>query len=341
MTDRFPARPFRVSAPSTLSDMSSENLICPVLVEVERSGFVESRHRGSAVALDADGNVVRGLGAVDAPLFPRSTVKPFQAVAMLRNGLELEGELLALAAASHSGEAFHVEGAERILAEAGLTAAALGCPPDRPMDDGARREALRAGDAESPLYMNCSGKHAAMLATCRANGWPTETYLDPGHPLQSAARSTIEEFTGERVAAIGVDGCGAPLYAVTLLGLARAFHRLGTAPEGSEEAQVAAAMREYPAWTSGTRRDENDLMSDVPGLVLKCGAEGIDAFCLPDGRAGVVKIEDGAMRARTPVTVALLRALGVDTPGSASRASIPVMGGGEAVGSIRIAPDLF
>ncbi|MEO3787977.1 asparaginase [Actinocorallia sp. B10E7] len=321
--------------------MSGEMAVCPVLVEVERSGFVESRHRGTAVALGADGNVVKALGPVDAPLFPRSTVKPFQAVAMLRHGLELEGELLALAASSHSGEAFHVEGAEKILAGAGLTAADLGCPPDWPMDAGARREALRSDGEESPLFMNCSGKHAAMLATCRANGWATETYLDSGHPLQLAVRSTLEEFTGERVAAIGVDGCGAPLYGVTLLGLARAFHRLATAPEGREEARVAAAMRTYPAWTSGTRRDENDLMSQIPGLVLKCGAEGVDAFCLPDGRAGVVKIEDGAMRARTPVTVALLRTLGVDAPVLGSRAETSVTGGGRTVGSIRIAPDLF
>ncbi|MEO5873982.1 MAG: asparaginase [Streptosporangiaceae bacterium] len=197
---------------------------------------------------------------------------------------------------------------------------------------------IRAGGEASALSMNCSGKHAAMLATCALNGWPTETYLAAGHPLQRAVREVVEEFTGEPVAAVGVDGCGAPLFALSPLGLARAFRRLLQAPEVTAEHRVAAAMRAHPEWASGTRRAERTLMDAIPGLLIKCGAEGVDAFALADGRAGVVKIEDGAMRARTPVTVALLRALGVeDAPVLEELATPDLMGGPAIVGQIRLA----
>jgi L-asparaginase II len=314
------------------------DLNSPVLVEVERSGFVESRHRGIAVALNADGTEAVRLGDPEKPIFPRSTVKPFQAVALVRAGLPLEGELLALAAASHSGEKYHVTGVEKILLDAGLTADALQCPIDWPMDAAAERNVVRAGGGPSRLLMNCSGKHAAMLATCVLNAWPTETYLDAGHSLQRLVREVIEEAAGERVATVGTDGCGSPLFAISPLGLARAFRGLLRAAEGTAEHKVAAAMRAHPKWTSGTRREEKKLMHGVPGLLIKCGAEGVDAFALDDGRAGVVKIEDGAMRARTPVTVALLRALGVtDAPVLDELATTDLMGGPAVVGQIRLA----
>lgn len=301
----------------------------PVLVEVERSGFVESRHRGSAIALDADGSPALSLGGPDEPVFPRSANKPLQAVAMVRHGLGLENELLALAAASHSGEDFHVEGAQKILAGAGLTADALRCPAQWPLDI-----ELAVVREKSRLRMNCSGKHAAMLATCVVNGWPTGSYLSPEHPLQVAVRETVEELTGEQVVATGVDGCGAPLFAIGLTGLSRAFRALVLADPGTPERRVADAMRAYPEWTSGTDREERRLMDAVPGLLVKCGAEGIDAFALADGRAGAVKIDDGAMRARTPTTVATLRALGVD--GALGELStLPVHGGDSVVGEIR------
>ncbi|GLY83668.1 asparaginase [Actinoallomurus iriomotensis] len=301
----------------------------PVLVEVERSGFVESRHRGSVIALDADGSPALSLGDPDEPVFPRSANKPLQAVAMVRHGLGLENELLALAAASHSGEDFHVEGAEKILAGAGLTADALRCPAQWPLDI-----ELAVVREKSRLRMNCSGKHSAMLATCVINGWPTESYLSPEHPLQVAVRETVEELTGERIVATGVDGCGAPLFAIGLTGLSRAFRALVIAEPGTPERRVADAMRAYPEWTSGTDREERRLMDAVPGLLVKCGAEGIDAFALADGRAGAIKIDDGAMRARTPATVATLRALGV---GGAlgELATLPVHGGDSVVGEIR------
>ncbi|MGI5225425.1 asparaginase [Actinoallomurus sp. CA-142502] len=301
----------------------------PVLVEVERSGFVESRHRGSVIALDADGSPALSLGDPDEPVFPRSANKPLQAVAMVRHGLGLENELLALAAASHSGEDFHVAGAEKILAGAGLTADALRCPAQWPLDI-----ELAVVREKSRLRMNCSGKHSAMLATCVINGWPTESYLSPEHPLQVAVRETVEELAGDRIVATGVDGCGAPLFAIGLTGLSRAFRALVIAEPGTPERRVADAMRAYPEWTSGTDREERRLMDAVPGLLVKCGAEGIDAFALADGRAGAIKIDDGAMRARTPVTVATLRALGVDGA-LGELATLPVHGGDSVVGEIR------
>ncbi|WP_433180202.1 asparaginase [Actinoallomurus sp. CA-150999] len=300
----------------------------PVLVEVERSGFVESRHRGSVAALAADGSPALRIGSPDDPVFPRSANKPMQAVAMARSGLALEGELLALSSASHSGEDFHVEGAHKILTDAGLTPEALQCPPQWPLDPDV---AVRA--EKSRLRMNCSGKHAAMLATCVLNGWPTESYLEFGHPLQLAVRDTVEELTGERITAIGVDGCGAPLFAVSLTGVARALRALVIAEPGTPERRLADAMRAHPEWTSGTHRDEYRLMTAVPGLLVKCGAEGVDAFALADGRAGAIKIDDGAMRARTPVTVATLRALGAEVPDEL--ATVPLHGGDAIVGEIR------
>src|SRR3954452_2680104 len=263
-----------------------------------------------------------------------------QAVAMVRNGLGLENELLALASASHSGEDFHVDGAQKILAGAGLSADDLKCPVQWPLDF-----ELALVRERSRLRMNCSGKHAAMLATCVINDWPTESYLDVEHPLQVAVRGTVTALTGEEIVATGVDGCGAPLFAVSLTGLVRAFRALVLAEPGSPERRVADAMRAHPAWTSGTDRDERRLMDAVPGLLVKCGAEGVDAFAFGDGRAGAVKIDDGAMRARTPVTVAMLRALGVfdgaDEAVLDELSIVQVRGGNGVVGGIRPAPGAF
>jgi L-asparaginase II len=306
----------------------------PVLAEVIRSGFVESRHRGTVVALAPDGMFAFTAGSANAPVFPRSSNKPLQAVAMLRAGLPLDGELLALAAASHSGEDFHVQGVHDILDFAGLTDDDLRCPPGLPMDEPTARRLIRESDEpESRVHFNCSGKHAAMLVTCIANEWPTETYLDPEHPLQVHIRRTIEELAREPVAAIGVDGCGAPLFALTLGGVARAYRTLVRAETGTPERKVADAMRKFPSWTSGTTRDENRLMTEMPGLLLKGGAEGVDAFALPDGSAAAVKIDDGNDRARTPITVAILARLGAQPP--ADLATSAVAGGGGRVGVIR------
>jgi L-asparaginase II len=293
------------------------------------------------VVLDADGHVQRQAGEVMEPLFPRSSNKPMQAAGMLRGGLDTSGKLLALAAASHSGEDFHVAGVREILARAGLGEDALRCPPALPMDTRAQQELLRLGGNADRVHMNCSGKHAAMLATCVSAGWPTGSYLSPHHPLQAGIRGTLEDLAGERVAAVGVDGCGAPLFALSLTGVARALRAMVLAQPGSPERKVADAMRAYPDWTSGRARPESALMTAVPGLLLKSGAEGVEGFALADGRAVAYKIQDGAARARPPLTVALLRSLGVGTqPGVDSAAldrigRVPVVGGDRVVGEVR------
>jgi L-asparaginase II len=308
----------------------------PVLVEVERSGFVESRHRGSAAVLAADGSVAVRRGTIDEPIFPRSANKPMQAAAMVRCGLGLENELLALAAASHSGEDFHAEGVEKILAGAGLPASALRCPESWPLEESVAYGLARAGGRPDRIRMNCSGKHAAMLATCVLNDWPTETYLDPQHPLQQAVAETMAELSGQRPAAVGVDGCGAPLFAMSLTGVARVYRALVLADPGTPERKVADAMRAHPEWTSGSRRAERRLMAAIPGLLVKAGAEGVDAFALADGRAGAIKIDDGASRARTPLTVALLRAVGAPEHSVLRElAESPLAGGDAVVGTIR------
>jgi L-asparaginase II len=309
----------------------------PVLAEVVRSGFVECRHRGSVVGLDADGSVAFAVGVPDRPVLPRSSNKPMQAVAMLRAGLDLDGELLALACASHSGESFHLDGVRTILSGADLDESALQTPPDYPVDEVEKLAYVARGGQPMPVAMNCSGKHAAMLVTCVRNAWPTTTYRDPGHPLQGAVRSTIEDLAGESVAATGVDGCGAPLFGLTLVGLARAFRTIALAPGETPGHRVAEAIRAHPLWLGGTRRDVTRLIAGVPGLIAKDGAEGVYAAALPDGRAVALKIDDGAQRARPPVMVAALKRLGVDEPVLSELATSPLLGGGQPVGDVRFA----
>jgi L-asparaginase II len=307
----------------------------PVLAEVVRSGFVEGHHHGSLIALDEDGTTVTAIGDTVAPIFPRSANKPMQAAGMLRTGLQLDGELLALAASSHSGEQLHLDGVRRILTEAGLDVDDLQTPPDVPLDEAAREDWLRAGNRRERIVMNCSGKHAAMLATAVARGWPMQTYLDPAHPLQLAIRATIEELTAEKVTAVGVDGCGAPLFALSLAGLARAFRELVRADANTAEGRVAAAMRAHPWYVGGTGRDATLLMLGVPGLLAKDGAEGVFAAALDDGRAVALKVDDGAARARAPVLVAALRQLGIDAPVLDQLEATPILGGGRRVGYVR------
>lgn len=304
------------------------------VVELVRSGFVEGHHHGSVVALARDGSVDWAVGAVDVPVFPRSCNKPLQALGMVRLGLELEPDLLALACASHSGEAFHLEGVRRILALAGLEESALQTPDDYPFDPVERDAVLRAGGGPTPLQMNCSGKHAAMLLTCVGRGWDTATYLDPAHPLQQALRTTFEETTGEPVAAAGTDGCGAPLLSTSLVGLATAFRRLALATDGPEHA-IAEAIRRHPESVSGTRRDERALLAALPGAIGKLGAEACYVVALPDGRAVALKVDDGGDRARPVLMAAALERLGVANDAVRAVGTAPLLGGGHPVGELR------
>ncbi|MEV6959869.1 asparaginase [Streptomyces sp. NPDC051207] len=300
-----------------------------------RGGMVEGIHYGSVVVLGTDGQVRLQLGDIEAACYPRSALKPVQAVAMVRAGLPLDGELLALTAASHSGEERHVAGARRILEAAGLTEQHLRNVPDLPYEPVARDAWVREGRMPSRLAQNCSGKHAAMLYTCKLNGWSLDDYLDPGHPLQQAVAESVENLTGQRVAQVSVDGCGAPLFSISLHGLARAAARITTAAPGTPEALVADAMREHAEMVSGSGRDVAALMRAVPGLLTKDGYEGVQVAALPDGRAVAVKIADGANRARVPVTAAALARAGVDPALLTAFAGEPLFGGGRPVGTIR------
>lgn len=318
-----------------------------VLVEIVRSGFLEGVHRGTVVATDRSGELDWAVGDAEAVFLPRSCNKPPQAVAMVRAGLDLPPRLLAMACASHSGEPFHVEAVEQILRAAGLDASALQNPPDWPLDPQAARELVRAGGDRSRLHMNCSGKHAAMLATCVANGWSTDDYLAPTHPLQVLIREVFAELTGEAVGHDAVDGCGAPLLGTSSLGLARAFRSLVVSDPASPEGRVAAAIREHPTYVSGTRRDEVKFLAAVPGAIGKFGAEACHVLALADGRGFVVKIEDGGDRAR-PIALAaalersgVVAEAGVDAGMIRELGRLQLAGGAEVVGEMRPAAVLL
>jgi L-asparaginase II len=306
----------------------------PVLAHYVRSGFVESAHRASVVATSSEGTHLLALGAVDDPVFPRSSNKPLQTVAMVRAGLRMPAEHLALASASHSGEDFHVAGVRAMLTSAGLSEADLQNTPDYPVDEQSREAVIRAGGRKLPITQNCSGKHAAMLATCVVNGWDTATYREPEHPLQKAIGQTLSELTGDPIGAVAVDGCGAPVMAVTLAGLARAFGRLASADSGTAEAEVAEAIRAHPDYLGGTGRDVTALIAHTPGLIAKDGAESVYAVGLSDGRGIALKVADGYPRAKPVILAAVLRRLGVDSVALAQLESAPVLGHGEPVGAI-------
>lgn len=303
-----------------------------MLARVVRQSFVESVHHGLAVVTAPDGSVRAAWGDAATPVFPRSSLKPLQAVAMLRSGAALTGETLALACASHSGEADHLAGVRAGLAACGLDADALRNTPDLPLGEPARGDWLRAGHGPERIAQNCSGKHAGMLAACVAAGWTLPDYLDAGHPLQVRTREVIADLAGASVAASATDGCGAPVHAVALAGLARAFGRIAGAASGPERA-VADAMRAHPWHVGGTGRPDTDLMRHAAGLIAKEGAEAVFAVGLPDGHGVAVKITDGA-RAGRVVAAAVLATLGVDATALAALGDVAVLGHGARVGRV-------
>jgi L-asparaginase II len=308
----------------------------PVLVEVWRSGFLESVHRGALVVLDADGVVTFAVGAVERPVLPRSANKPVQATAMLAAGWQPRAtEELAIGAGSHNGEDGHRTLVAGMLDAAGLGPDDLGCPRALPLDDATRGAFLVEGRLPDRVAMSCSGKHAAMLCACVAAGWPTENYLDRDHPLQQAIEARLGAAAGEPVTAVVVDGCGAPQHALSLTGLARGVLSLVQAPEGTPERAVADAMRAKPWYVAGTGHEDTELMTAVPGLLAKYGADGVHVAAMPGGGAVALKLDDGGDRGRTPALSAGLQRVGISAETLAPWLLTPVSGGDSVVGEIR------
>jgi L-asparaginase II len=314
------------------------------LAVTDRSGFIETRHIGSAVVLGPDGERMLALGSPDAAILPRSTLKPFQAVASIGAGARLDAEQTALAAASHAGTPRHVAVARRTLSDAGLDDSALRCPPALPADGPARDELLRSGGRAAPVFMECSGKHAGMLAACAVNGWTTADYTDPRHPLQQHVKDVVERLSGEKVSHTAVDGCGAPVFAITLGGLARGVQRLATASEQSpfalyrSAAWVYTSAREHPWAISGPGRPDTVLMETL-GCYAKAGADGVMTMALENGTTVAVKILDGSVPAARVAALGLLVACGA-VDAVAARSALDaygtaVLGGGRPVGRLR------
>jgi L-asparaginase II len=306
--------------------VSRPDAFVPVAI-ADRSGFDESVHFGAAVVVDVDGAVLFRAGDPDVEIYPRSAMKPVQADAMLSVGFTPTQEQLALACASHDGTPRHLAVVRSTLADAGLDERALGNTADWPLNPAEAEAVIAAGAVKSSLFMNCSGKHAAMVACCVVNGWPIDTYLDPSHPLQERITERASELMG-RVLHIGVDGCGAPAHVVPLRGLAAAFSRLAR-----ERTPVWAAMNAHPELVGGERMASARLVAQLPDAMAKEGAQGTFAAALPDGTAVAVKIGDGGGRASGVVAAAALAAAGIEV--DAVALGDPVLGHGEPVGRIR------
>ncbi len=299
-----------------------------VLAEYVRSGVVESQHRGFLIALNADGSTNLELGDSAQLIFPRSTIKSIQASAMVRNGLQLEPRLLALGASSHSGSPEHLAAVREILGSVGLDDSALQCMLDRPLGEAERRA---FGDQPaSRIAMNCSGKHAAMLATCVKNGWSIENYLDHNHPLQVACREELENLAGEKITLTSTDGCGAPLFLISVAGLARAIRAITLSKDPIHSA-VLDACRTFPEMVAGKDRLTTVMMQEVPGLYMKDGAEAVEIASMPDGRTLVFKVSDGSLRPFRVLVHAGLKRLGIESKYETE----PVLGGGKVIGEIR------
>ena len=299
-----------------------------VLAEYVRDGVVESVHRGYLVALNSDGSVNLALGTSEQLIFPRSTIKSIQGAAMVRAGLKLEPRLLALGCSSHSGSEEHLTAVREILSKAQLDESALQCMLDKPLGDAERRA---WGDKPATrISMNCSGKHAAMLLTCVTNGWPIENYLDSAHPLQVAIKKELEALAGESITLTSTDGCGAPLFLISVLRLARAIRAITISIDPVHQS-VLDASRAFPEMVAGKGRLTTQMIEAVPGLYMKDGAEAVEVASMPDGRTLVFKVSDGSLRPFRVLVHAGLKRLGIDSPYEAEN----VLGGDRVIGAIR------
>lgn len=305
------------------------------IVVVDRNGVDESLHVGAGVALDSDGVVSSSVGDPDVEIYPRSVLKIFQANAMVRNGLDIPQRLLAMVTASHSGERPHLDAVRELLDRFDLGPSDLENTAALPYGEAARHDAIAGGVSPSSLMQNCSGKHAAMLATCRVNDWSINGYLARTHPLQVAICAEIDRLVGHAaIRSVGVDGCGAPTHVLALRDVA-----LGASALARERSAVLDAMQAYPKLVGGVDRDVTLWMEHIPGLAVKEGAAGVMMAARRDGSAGALKIADGSDVARRCATVELLRQLGVDVDGEFAPVVHMVrahaLGHGQPVGTFR------
>jgi L-asparaginase II len=306
------------------------------LAVVVRNGVIESRHVGHGALVDPDGRVVASVGDPTTTIYPRSSLKPWQAASVRRHGAmfdgaSLDGQALAIACGSHLATARHRDLVTRMLADASLDGDALGCPPALPPGDEDRAAALIAGEVPSRVAYNCSGKHASMLLACVANGWPVADYLDPEHPVQVAIRTDLEAALGQAVVFTGVDGCGAPAFVLELAALARAGSRLARGDQHDQA--VVAAIRAHPWAVRGPGQGDTLVMEHLDGVIAKAGAEGVQLLATADGWAVVVKALDGAGRAAMIGALALL-GHAVDVSSAEDAVREPVLGGGVPVGAV-------
>ena len=305
------------------------NFTGDLLAEVVRAGVVESVHNGHLALINSDGSLRASVGDIQAPMYPRSSIKSFQAAAMVRNGLKLSPRQLAIVCASHSGAPEHFEVVESILSGAGLSVEDLLNTPDVPL--GRAEKAAWGGNAPSRLAQGCSGKHAGMLATCVANGWDTKTYLDPEHPLQIAIRQEIQTLIGGAVLSTTIDGCGAPLFVITTHNFAIGTHTMRVSQDPVYQEVVAACLA-HPDMVAGKGRLTTTLMNQIPGLFVKDGAEAVELLSLADGRACIFKVSDGSDRAFPAIVKAVLKAWDID----AEIDPVLVRGGSQVTGEIQV-----
>jgi L-asparaginase II len=308
-----------------MQDAPAKDLVTnanPVLVEATRGGLVESRHHGAIAVVDADGRSLLALGDVERPVFPRSAVKMLQAIPLIESGAAdafgLGDEELAIACASHSGDAIHVEAVRSLLSKAGVDETLLACGAQWPLDEGATRELLRAGSNPRPIHNNCSGKHAGMLATAMYLCIRPQGYERPDHQVQIEIARVISELCGVRLAAdqMGIDGCSVPTFAVPLEALAKGFARLGATSRLASPHQAAArrlmqACFAGPALVAGEGRFDTIAMTGLaPSVFVKGGAEGVHCAALLKLDIGIaLKIDDGAKRGAETAMAHVLAAL--------------------------------
>jgi len=297
----------------------------PLLVEATRGSLVESTHRVSAAVVDPDGHLLAAAGDPAHRTWWRSAAKPFQALPLLEDGAAdrfgLTDEDLAIACASHSSEPAHREAVDRFMARAGIREEWLACGPHPPLSVEVNRQLIESRIVPSPRWSNCSGKHTGMLTLARHHGWPVAGYVDPGHPVPQRLLASIVGWTGcaPDEVALGVDGCAAVCYGLSLTGMARAWARLGVAADPAAR-RLRGAMLAHPFLLAGTGRPCTDIMTAWPGQVLaKIGAEGVYSAALPALGVGIsLKVEDGDMRASAIALVAILEQvanhLGVGLP---------------------------